>query len=43
MINGDHINKSNKYVTQELNVEIKIDEEDQDIILLESGFELRMF
>lgn len=40
MINGDHINKSNKYVTQELNVEIKIDEEDQDIILLESGFEV---
>ena len=25
MINGDHINKSNKYVTQDLNAEIKID------------------
>ena len=34
MIIGDHINKSNKYVTQELNVEIKIDKEDQVIILL---------
>lgn len=33
----DHINKFNKFITQLLSVEVKIDEEDQTIILLASS------